>query len=54
MVAVATKRYACGLCGKRRSAEQMVFSTFTHARYCAVEQTACERRYARLRKERGT
>jgi len=44
-VSVVTKprTYACALCGKRDVSERMVFSSFTHNRYCP-DTKACDRR----------
>lgn len=30
----AAPTYPCAICGKRAPADRMIFSTFTHARYC--------------------
>lgn len=50
-VMTAKPKYPCGKCGKRATAEQMLYSRFTHARYC-TDLDACARRAAkRKRKE---
>lgn len=35
-----TRRYPCGVCGKERKAEQMIYSSHTRTHYCA---TLCKR-----------
>lgn len=38
-----TPRYGCGVCGKRDTAERMIYSRFTGNRYC-VDLAACRAR----------
>jgi hypothetical protein len=46
-------RYTCERCGKKGTAEQMLFSRHTGNRYC-IEFNACEKRAAlRNRKRRA-
>jgi hypothetical protein len=49
MTKTAIKTYACERCGKRDIADNMIFSTHTHARFCQSFRL-CDRRRARLQK----
>lgn len=42
-------KHACARCGKRDTADRMVFSSFTRNRYCA-DLSACDRRFKRRKK----
>jgi hypothetical protein len=42
-------KHACARCGKRETADRMVFSTYTRNRYCR-DMTACDRRFKRKTK----
>lgn len=52
-----TPTYACGHCGRRLTAEKMVFSSHTGSRYCGVDLGRCERegakRVRRAKRERS-
>ena len=52
VAAKAAIRYECGVCGKRITAEQAIYSTHTKARYCAFDMAACRKRAA-ARKRKG-
>lgn len=45
----AARRYACGTCGKRGKADEMIYSRHTGSRYCA-DLTACMKRRKRGRR----
>lgn len=48
----AAIRYECGVCGKRITAEQAIYSRHTGARYCAFDTDACRKR-GKARKRKG-
>lgn len=51
-VAVNHRTFACARCGKRQTADRMVFSSFSRNHYCA-NVDACGRR-AKRRREQST
>ena len=44
------KKYTCEMCGRQLRAEQMIFSTFTRNRYCAIDQPRCEEKSRQRRR----
>ena len=42
-------RHACARCGRKQPVERMVYSRFTHSRYCA-DITACRARAAKVKR----
>jgi hypothetical protein len=48
---VAAPRYACGRCGRRATADRMVYSRHSGNRYC-IDMGACAKRAA-ARKRRS-
>ncbi len=49
---MAATLHRCALCGRRQSAEKMIYSRHTGARYCTgADIDACTRRARRLQKE---
>lgn len=46
---MAVPKYHCGRCGKKGTAEQMVYSRFSGNRYC-IDLAACARRAANRKK----
>jgi hypothetical protein len=42
------RRYVCGVCGRKITADQSVYSKFTRARYCA-DLRRCDNRKRRAR-----
>lgn len=47
MTTATVRKYACSLCGKKSTADRMVYSTFTGQRYCGREFRACFERAAK-------
>ncbi len=45
-----SKRHPCALCGRELQAEQMIYSAYTHQRYCGLDLARCEHKAARRRR----
>ncbi len=45
------KRHPCALCGRELQAEQMIYSAYTHQRYCGVDLARCEHKAAKNRRK---
>lgn len=46
------RRYECGYCGRRQTADRMVRSRHTGVRYCRFDQERCLAVGRKLRKQR--
>ncbi len=46
-----SKRHPCALCGRELQAERMIYSAYTHQRYCGIDLARCETKAHKRRRK---